>query len=494
MRASATSGTAKVAPDPSLVPEAVIEVLRTLRSRGKQAFLAGGAVRDLLRLARFAAGAVVRGEPRPALPDDFDVATDALPEEVQRAFARVVPTGIAHGTVTVLARDAGGEHKIEVTTFRGEGAYDDGRRPSSVTFLGDIEGDLARRDFTVNAMAWDPLQPGVTGLRDPFGGAEDLSRRVLRAVGDPLLRFGEDGLRALRAVRLACTLRLALEPRTARAIAQSLDTFSRVAQERVRDELCKLLVRGAPPSRGLRLLLRTGLLSRIAPELLESVGFAQNSFHAWDVWRHTLRCVDESPPELGLRLAALLHDVAKPRTAAPSQHRPGDLSFFKHEFVGEDLTRTMLERLRLPHREIDRVALLVREHNWHYLPEWTDATCRRIIARVGVENLPALYQLRRADLLARGRFVEEGLLNLDLLQQRFGLLLSQSAALRLKDLALGGTELMRALKIPAGPVLGRLLAHLLDQVLDDPSLNTRESLLRLASEALPILSTGNSHR
>src|SRR5437588_4194903 len=213
-------------------------MLRTLRAAGKQAWLAGGAVRDLLR-----------GKPA----DDFDVATDALPEQVVKLFPRVVPTGMQHGTVTVLTA----EHKVEVTTFRGEGPYLDGRRPSSVTFLGDIDGELARRDFTINAMAWDPID-GV--LRDPFSGLADLLRHRLRAVGDPLQRFREDGLRPLRAVRFACTLRLALEPATRRAIAQSLEVFDKVAKERVREEMIKLLVRGDPPSRGLRFLQRTRLL------------------------------------------------------------------------------------------------------------------------------------------------------------------------------------------------------------------------------------------
>src|SRR5947207_6723175 len=251
-------------------------LLRTLRAAGKQAWLAGGAVRDLL-LGKVA--------------QDFDVATDALPEQVVKLAPRVVPTGMQHGTVTVLT----GEHKVEVTTFRGEGPYLDGRRPSSVTFLGDIDGDLARRDFTVNAIAWDPIA-GV--LRDPFSGAEDLRRCRLRAVGNPLDRFREDGLRPLRAVRFACTLRLALDLPTRRAISNSLDIFGKVAQERVRDELVKLLVRGAPLSRGMRLLLSTGLLARIIPELLESVGFGQNRYHAYDVWRHTLRCLDFCPPDL----------------------------------------------------------------------------------------------------------------------------------------------------------------------------------------------------
>src|SRR5207253_7294612 len=237
-RTAMQSATKEVRPDPRLVPTAVQDVLRILRGAGKQAYLAGGAVRDLLRIAQ--------GE-KVTPPQDFDVATDALPEEVQRLFPRTAPTGIAHGTITVLA----GTHSVEVTTFRGEGPYLDGRRPSSVTFLGDIEGDLARRDFTVNAMAWDPL---ANDLRDPFGGARDLQRKLLRAVGEPLDRFREDGLRPLRAVRFASTLRLALDRRTERAIPQALDVFAKVAWERVRDELSKLLVRGDPPSRGLRLL------------------------------------------------------------------------------------------------------------------------------------------------------------------------------------------------------------------------------------------------
>src|SRR5437762_504972 len=372
-------------------------VLRTLRGASKQAWLAGGAVRDLL------CGATAQ---------DFDVATDALPEQVVALFPRVIPTGMQHGTVTVLS----GQHKVEVTTFRAEGPYLDGRRPSSVCFLGDIDGDLARRDFTVNAIAWDPIA-GV--LRDPFSGLEDLRRRRLRAVGDPLARFREDGLRPLRAVRFASTLRLALDPPTRLAIPEALDVFARVAMERVRDELSKLLVRGAPPSRGLRLLLRSGLLAHIVPELLESVNFGQNRFHRWDVWRHTLRCVDAAPPDLVVRLAALLHDVGKPRSAAPKEGAPGAHTFYDHEKLGARLTTDILERLKFPRRETERVALLVAEHNWHYLPEWNDGTVRRVLARIGPEELPALWKLRRADLRARGRLVEEGLANQAAAETRF---------------------------------------------------------------------------
>src|SRR3954464_15589849 len=360
-------------PDASTVPQDVMAVLRALRAAGKQAWLAGGAVRDVLRGGK---------------AQDFDVATDALPAEVMRLFPRVIPTGMQHGTVTVLS----GAHKVEVTTFRGEGPYLDGRRPSEVTFLGEIDGDLARRDFTVNAIAWDPIA-GV--LRDPFHGEDDLRRCRLRAVGDPLERFREDGLRPLRAVRFACTLRLAIEPATLRAIPQTLDVFAMVAMERVRDELVKLLVRGAPPSRALRLLLRTGLLERIIPELLESVGFAQNRYHRWDVFRHTLRCVDAAPADLIVRLAALLHDVGKPRSAAPKEGAPGEHTFYDHEKLGARMAADILQRLKFPRRDLERVSLLVAEHNWHYRPEWNDATVRRVLARIGVAELPALWALRR---------------------------------------------------------------------------------------------------
>ncbi len=471
-------------PDPAKVPEDVLAVLRVLRAAGKQAWLAGGAVRDL-----------VCG--LPDSPQDFDVATDARPEQVQKLFPRTVPTGVQHGTVTVLS----GEHKIEVTTFRGEGPSLDGRRPSSVQFLGEIDGDLARRDFTVNAMAWDPIA-GV--LRDPFGGVEDLRRRRLRAVGDPLQRFREDGLRPLRAVRFASTLRLALEPATRRAIPQALDVFEKVAKERVRDELVKLLVRGAPPSRGLRLLQRTGLLARIWPELLEGVNFVQNRYHAYDVWRHTLRCVDFSPPDLIVRLAALLHDVAKPRSAAPKEAAPGlvprgpegrqavEHTFYDHEKVGARLAAEMMQRLKFPRRETERVALLVLEHNWHYQPEWNDATVRRTLARIGTEELPALWALRRADLQARGRLVEEGLANQAAAEARFAAELARASALNVTDLTIGGEDVMRELALPPGPVVGQVLSKLLDRVLDDPDLNSREELIRLLPETLQKLSTANS--
>ncbi|HEY6908990.1 MAG TPA: HD domain-containing protein [Myxococcales bacterium] len=456
-------------PDASAVPKDVMAVLRALRAAGKQAWLAGGAVRDLLR----GHGA-----------QDFDVATDAVPAEVAGLFPKVIPTGIQHGTVTVLS----GEHKVEVTTFRGEGPYLDGRRPSEVTFLREIDGDLARRDFTINAIAWDPI---AGALRDPFHGEDDLRRCRLRAVGDPLARFREDGLRPLRAARFACTLRLAIEPATLRAIPQALDVFGKVAMERVRDEFVKLLLRGAPPSRGLRLLLRTGLLKGMIPELLESVGFAQNRYHRWDVFQHTLRCVDATPPDLVVRLAGLLHDVAKPRSAKPREGAPGEHTFYDHEKLGAAMAVEILQRLKFPRRETERVALLVAEHNWHYQSEWSDSTVRRVLARIGAAELPDLWALRHADLRARGRLVEEGLRNQAEAEKRFAREIEREAALKITDLAITGTDVMRELSLPPGRKVGQVLSRLLERVLDDPNLNTREHLLSLVSEVAEELSTTN---
>jgi putative nucleotidyltransferase with HDIG domain len=283
---------------------------------------------------------------------------------------------------------------------------------------------------------------------------------------------------------------LALDRRTERAIPESLEVFAKVAWERVRDELSKLLVRGNPPSRGLRLLLRTGLLERIVPELIEGVRFEQNPYHAYDVFRHMLRALDFAPADLTVRLGALLHDVGKPRSAQPPEPR-GDHTFYGHEFLGEEMARQILLRLRYPQRDVERIALLVREHNWHYLPEWNDATVRRTIARIGPDALPDLWALRRADLRARGRMVEEGLANQQQLEARFEAELRRAAALKIADLAIGGKEVMAVTGIGPGKRVGEILTALLERVLDDPDLNTPEVLVRLASELGRAPSTGN---
>ncbi|HZS36106.1 MAG TPA: HD domain-containing protein [Polyangia bacterium] len=460
-------------PKPEDVPAHIADVCRKLRAGGFEAWLVGGAVRDLLAEHRRAA-------------QDFDVATSAQPAEVARVFGRkrTIPTGEKHGTVTVLVEDGAGEKDhVEVTTFRGEGAYSDGRRPDSVEFVRSLEEDLKRRDFTMNAIAYDPLDDRIA---DPFGGRDDLAARLIRAVGEPLDRFREDGLRAMRAVRFAAQLGFTVDAATEAAIPRALDVFRKVSAERVRDELVKILC-SPRPSVGLELMRSTGLLGEVIPELLEGVGVTQNRFHAHDVWHHTLAAVDETvalspmgPPWI-VRLAALLHDVAKPRTAAPREDSPTEKTFYRHELVGAELSDAILRRLKLSTREREHVVNLVKNHMFWYAPEWSDGTVRRFISRVGAESLDDLFALREGDVRARGRG-EEPSVEIGELKTRIAEQIAQAAALKVSDLAIGGADVMRLLGCRPGPIVGEVLRRLLERVLDDASLNTYERLEALVPE------------
>jgi tRNA nucleotidyltransferase (CCA-adding enzyme) len=354
------------------VAEVALEVCRRLVAAGKQAHVVGGCVRDLLL-----------GRP----VKDWDIATSAFPDDVQTIFRRTVPTGIAHGTVTVLVGDAA----VEVTTYRGEGAYSDARRPDHVVFGVLLEEDLARRDFTMNAIAYDPLGGALV---DPFGGRADLDARLIRAVGDPAARFREDGLRVMRAIRFAATLGFAVEPATEAAIPSALGSLARVSGERVRDELLKLL--GAPkPSVGLEIAERTGILGVILPELAEGVGVPQNRFHRWDVWRHTMASVDATPGDAITRLGALLHDVAKPRTAERTERR---ITFYGHCEMGAEMAEGICRRLRRSRETTERVAYLVRDHlRLVHAPEMRLGTLKRFLAHEGIDEL---LELARLDALA----------------------------------------------------------------------------------------------
>jgi tRNA nucleotidyltransferase (CCA-adding enzyme) len=456
---------------PADVPPHITGVCRALIAAGHEAWLVGGAVRDLL------SGRGARG--------DFDVATSARPDEVARVFGRkrTLPTGEKHGTVTVLVDGPRGREHVEVTTFRGEGAYSDGRRPDQVAFVRSLEEDLRRRDFTMNAVAYDPLGDRVV---DPFGGRADLAAGRIRAVGEPLDRFREDGLRAMRAVRFAAQLGFALDPATEVAIPLALDVFRKVSAERVRDELIKIL--GAPrPSVGLELMRTSGLLAEVIPELLESVGCAQNRYHAYDVWRHTLATVDETalgarrgPPWI-VRMAALLHDVAKPRTAAPREGAPGEHTFYRHELVGAEMADAIARRLKLSTDEREHLANLVGNHMFWYTPDWSDGTVRRFISRVGSDALDDLFALRDGDVRARGRGEQPGV-EVDELRARVAAQLAADAALKVGDLAVDGQDVMRRLDCPPGPIVGQVLRALLERVLDDAALNTRERLEALIPE------------
>lgn len=452
---------ARTAPLVEQIPPDVRAVARRLQERGFAAHLVGGGVRDMLL-----------GRP----PTDFDLATDARPEKVLELFGRAfaIPTGLQHGTVTVLTGpDPATRRSVEVTTFRGEGAYLDGRRPSSVTYVSTLAEDLSRRDFTMNAIALDPL---AGTLSDPFGGQEDLARKLIRAVGDPGARFREDGLRPMRAVRQATQLGFEIDPATEAAIAPTLDVFRKVSAERVRDEMLKLL--GAPrPSPGLELMRRTGLLAEVLPELLEGVGCTQNRFHKHDVYGHTLSVVDATRGDALVRLGALLHDVGKPRARQPREGAPGEYSFFKHEYVGRDMADAICKRWKLSTAERARVVSMVEHHMFYYTPDWTDGTVRRFVRRVGGETLDALFALREGDVVGRG-FDEDPERELGELRRRIADVAAADAALHVTDLAINGKDVM-SFGVPPSREVGEILERLLELVLDDPALNERETLLAL---------------
>jgi tRNA nucleotidyltransferase (CCA-adding enzyme) len=446
----------------SRVPEHVRAVCDRLGRSGHRAWIVGGTVRDLLM-------------DRP-VGGDWDVATSARPEQVMKVFRKVIPTGVAHGTVTVLEKG----QQYEVTTLRGEGAYSDGRRPDRVVFVQEIDDDLARRDFTMNAIALDPVRGQLV---DPFGGRPDIAARCIRAVGDPRERFGEDGLRPLRACRFCATLEFDIEPATEAAIGETLSTFRKVSAERIRDEWMKSL--GArQPSRAFRAMLRTGLLAEISPPLAAGAGCAQNRWHAHDVFEHTMVALDgadSSDPIV--RLAVLLHDIGKPASRAFSTEK-NDYTFYDHDIVGARMANELLRRLRFSNEDRARGVHLVRHHLVFYTEEWTDAAVRRFVRKIGAEALPDLLAVMRAD--ARGRGIAEGtaddLARIARLEARVQGVLAAQSALTTSALAIDGRDVMETLGIPPSRRVGEVLHALLERVLDDPALNSRETLLRLVRE------------
>jgi tRNA nucleotidyltransferase (CCA-adding enzyme) len=444
--------------DLRLVPDAVRGIVARLRDLGFRSWIVGGGVRDAL-LGK--------------APADWDVATDARPDDLMRAFPKAVPTGLQHGTVTVVDGDA----HFEVTTLRGESAYSDGRRPDAVHFVDDITADLARRDFTVNALA---VEPATGAVLDPFGGRADMAARTLRAVGDPRERFAEDGLRALRAARFVATLEFDLEPATAAAIAPALSTYEKVSPERVREEWLKTM-KARRPSRAFEVMRSTGMLAVTCPEMLEGVGMAQNKWHALDVWRHGMACMDHCVGDPVLRLAALLHDVGKPRTRAFSD-KTKDWTFYDHDKVGAAMAEPICQRLRFSTDERRRIVDLVRHHLFHY-DGWTDAAVRRWIRRVGRERIADLWALNEADVRGKGDVVDAAELQpLERMKAHVARVLAAGDALAVRDLAIDGRDLMRELGLAPGKALGALLDELLERVTEDPARNEPALLLALARE------------
>jgi tRNA nucleotidyltransferase (CCA-adding enzyme) len=433
------------------VPEHARAAAERLRRAGHRTVFVGGHVRDAI-LGRAADGA-------------WDLGTAATPDVVCALFPEAIPTGLAHGTVTVPT-DGG---PLEITTFRTEGAYRDARRPVEVFYTTDLAADLARRDFTVNAIAFDP-ETGA--LVDTTGGLADLAVSLLRAVGAPRDRLTEDALRALRAARFVATHGFRLEDETRAALPAVSPLLPRLSAERVRDEIGKLLL-GARPDAGLDLLHEAGLLAVVLPELAACDGVTQNRWHDYDVYRHTLETIRLAEPRSRIRWAAFAHDLGKPATRAVKED--GEATFYNHPAVGADITDRLLERLRLPRAEREAIVLLVREHLFDYRPEWTDAAVRRFLRRVGPEHLDDLFALRRADIAGTGQGRDDGAL--PALRARVDAALASRAPLSVSELAVSGGDVMAALGEGPGPRVGVVLRALLDAVLEDPELNTRERLL-----------------
>ena len=434
-----------------ILPDYVLSCLTTLEGKGFPCYAVGGCVRDAV-LGR--------------TPHDYDLCTAATPEQMQAVFLdrRLVLAGVKHGTVGVVT-DGG---VVEITTFRTEGTYQDNRHPDWVEFVTDITQDLARRDFTVNAMAFSPLH----GFVDPFGGREDLKNGILRAVGDPATRFREDSLRILRGIRFAVRYQLAPEPETEKAMVSLGYLMENLARERVFYELCKLL----PLVNAADLLRFAPVLTQALPELAPMVGFDQRSpHHAFDIYTHTAHVVEAVPAELTLRWAALLHDTGKVATFQPDEDGRGH--FYGHAQESARLADNILRRLKAPNALRERVVFLIDKHMSLLQPQRT--TLRRQLSRWGEEPLRQLIALQKADFCSKG--VTGDPPDFREIEEMLDSIAAENACLSISDLAVNGHDLM-ALGY-TGPEIGKKLNALLADVLDERLINERETLLQALAEA-----------
>jgi tRNA nucleotidyltransferase (CCA-adding enzyme) len=420
------------------IPPFVTLILDRLEHAGHRAFIVGGAVRDACL-------------DRPVY--DWDVATSAAPEQITAIFEDIRSFTLKHGTVTLV--DSGSH--FEVTPFRGAAPV--------------IEEDLAHRDFTINAMAFDRASGRIL---DPCGGMEDMARKRIRATGEPEARFREDPLRLLRAVRLSAELGFQMDPETLEWMTSSAYLLGSVARERVRDELLRVLVTPRP-SGGFKLMRRTGVLEHFLPEILEGYRRKQNVHHRFTVFRHIMETMDGAEPTPVLRLTALFHDIAKPRVRKKVN---GEWRFIGHEEASAAMAEEIMNRLRFGRDMIRKVVNITRHHMIGYDSSWSDAAVRRLIKRVGLEDMDELLLFHRADLLAHGIRDQK----LDLLEELSRRVHAQTAsppATRAADLAVDGDLVMKTLGLQPGPEVGKVLEELTERVLDQPELNTPERLLRV---------------
>lgn len=443
------------------IPKEVLAVAQTLKGAGFKAYLVGGCVRDILLKRQ---------------PKDWDVTTDALPEDIQRIF----PDSVYENKFGTVGIKTGSEDSklaiVEVTTFRKEGKYEDFRHPLEINFAKNVKDDLGRRDFTVNAIALgvdEEMAP--ENIVDPYNGQGDLETKLIRAVGSPEERFREDALRLMRAVRFAAELGFQIEPKTMEAIKNSAELLGHIAQERIRDEFVKIIMApGSGAAWGIVMLEQLGLLKNIVPELREGIAVGQNKHHIYTVWDHNLRALDYSAGKgysFEVRLASLLHDVGKPKTKVGDGP---DSSFHGHEVVGGRITRKIMERLRFSKEISEKVTHLVRHHLFYYnVGEVTEAGVRRFVARVGRENIDDLFKVREADRIGSGvpKAVPYKARHLQFMIEKV-----KSDPVSPKMLKVNGADIMAVLKIDPSPKVGWILGALLEEVLDDPTKNTKKFL------------------
>lgn len=437
------------------IPNNVKFIIDKFYENNYEAFMVGGCVRDcLLGL----------------IPKDYDITTSATPDITERLFLKTIPTGIKHGTVTVVVDN----ENLEVTTYRTEGKYIDNRRPESVNFVSNIKEDLSRRDFTINSLAYNNKK----GLIDYFDGINDIENKLIRAVGNADKRFQEDALRMLRAIRFSCQLGFKIEESTYSAIKENYKLIKNISLERVRDELCKILISNNPCT-GLNLLKDTGILEIILPEVYKLIDYTPLcNNHNRDVFNHTLNVINNTDNDLTLRLAALFHDIGKLNTL--KQLPNGHCYFPGHAQEGAKICKPILSRLKFDNNTINKVSAIIYDHlvlDVNYMP--TDGEIKRLLRRVGIENIFTLFALQRADINSLWDPIPF-LKKVDFIEDRVNSIIENKEPLYIKDLALTGSDLMISLNIKPGKIIGEILNSLLEKILDDKMLNNKDTLLELA--------------
>ena len=455
------------------IPEYVKNIVEKLESAGFEAFVVGGCVRDLLM---------------DRIPKDWDITTNARPEKILEVF----PDGKyenVFGTVLVPIKLENGETEdvVEVTTYRSEQGYSDRRHPDKITFEDNLDKDLSRRDFTVNAMALKQLTIKNYELQinekeivvddekyllvDLFGGDKDLKKKIIRAVGEPEDRFKEDALRMMRAIRLACQLNFSIEGKTERAIMKMAGGIKFISGERIRDELIKIF-ESDRAYEGVIMLHEFKLLQYIIPELERGVGMDQNKHHTYTVFNHSVLSLRHTPnKKWQVRFASLLHDIAKPQTKRIIK---GDATFYNHDLVGAKVTAKIMSRLKFSKADTDKVVILIKNHMFYYnVGEVTESSVRRLIRKVGEENLADLIDLRIADRLGSGvpKAKPYKLRHLEYMMEKV-----RHDAVSVKMLKINGDDLIKLLKIEPGPKIGAILDVLLSEVIEDQKLNNKEYL------------------